>query len=132
MSVQTFIWIPSYASGVQYAPRIREFKAGDGYFQSSPDGINNFPLKYTLVFNKIRSVSIVGGLPGADVILAFLKARGGLEPFYWTPPDDNNGPYTSSLGLPAYLFVCKPPWGKTAEESNADSLEMTFDQTFNP
>jgi phage-related protein len=59
-------------------PKIQEAVFGDGYSQRSADGINNIKQVWRLSFTR-RS--------GADVdgIYDFLRARGGVEHFLWTP-----------------------------------------------
>jgi phage-related protein len=126
MAIQTFLWVPFYGTNAVFNPRIRSVPLGDGYDFRAKDGINNFPLKYNLVFSKARQSEIID-------VLTFLQARGGIDAFLWTPPPpyDTNGIYTGSDARPAYSFICKS-WNHVLEESNADSSTFTFDQDFNP
>ncbi len=61
-------------------PRVRTAKFGDGYEQRTPDGINAMEREFpALVWTPLSAAN-------KDVILNFLRARKGSEPFRWTPP----------------------------------------------
>jgi phage-related protein len=125
MNPDTFLWIPFYGTSAVYTPRVRTVSLG-GYEFRALEGINDFPLRYNLIFSKARQSEIID-------VLNFLKDQGGIDSFLWTPPppDDTTGPYTASDSRPAHLFVCRS-WNHVLEESNADSASFTFEQDFNP
>ncbi len=51
---------------------------GDGHHQGSPDGINSI--------RRIWSLNWTLDATDRDALLAFLRARQGVEPFLWTEP----------------------------------------------
>lgn len=63
---------------LEESPKVKTSKFGDGYEQRVADGINNNLQKWQISFNN-RSLDDV------DVVYNFLKARGGVESFDWTP-----------------------------------------------
>lgn len=86
-----FFWKPSYNSNVSIKPVIKKNQFGDGYSQSSPDGINNILLPFSLTFDKRTDAE-------ARAILHFLHLRKGSESFVFVPPF----PYNTNK-----LFKCE-------------------------
>ena len=80
----TFTYIPSFSATESSKPRVRTFKAGDGYEQRVRFGLRTDPKEWQLTFSE-RTDTEAGG------ILAFLEARGGAESFDWTPPQRLGG-----------------------------------------
>lgn len=80
----TFTFIPSFSATESSKPRVRTFKAGDGYEQRVRFGLRTDPKVWQLTFSE-RTDTEAGG------ILAFLEARGGAESFDWTPPQRLGG-----------------------------------------
>ena len=80
----TFTYIPSYSATESSQPRVRTFKAGDGYEQRVKFGLRTDPKVWQLTFSE-RTDTEAGG------ILAFLEARAGAESFDWTPPQRLGG-----------------------------------------
>lgn len=68
---------PSPGTQRTFKPRLFEAEFGDGYSLSAPNGMNHIPLQISLRWDALT-------LSQANFILAFLKARGGFVPFYWT------------------------------------------------
>ena len=95
----------------QSAPQVRVAQFGSGYSQRSTFGINQNPKVYNLTF-RVSDTE-------ADIIEAFLDARGGVENFTYTPP----GEATSSK------FICKQ-WTKTISFIDRAEISATFEQVF--
>ena len=55
----------------------------------------------------------------ADTIEDFLEARGGVEAFDWSPPDDTS----------TYKWICKE-FDKSLPYSNLFTITATFNQVF--
>jgi phage-related protein len=110
----SFIWVPSYSTGLTWRPALKSLQFGEGYDQDLPDGIQNVKLMYDVVFVKIDDDELAE-------IVAFIKARGGNIPFFWTPPP----PHDDLL-----KFKCKE-YRLSYDESNHTTLTLPFIQTFN-
>lgn len=107
---ETFTWMPQKGYSVQRAPDVAVVKLGDGYEQRQAKGINPLLDKYSLVFRGVGGGCSLN--PAIDAEL-FLKARGGVESFYWTPSD------TGRQGL----YVCRS-WSMT---KTGPLFELTAD-----
>lgn len=84
MAWETFTPPVAPSSGTRNKPEIKLLKAdfGDGYTQIAPDGLNHVRRVLTLGWDML--------LPWQkDEIVAFLEARGGYEPFYYTPSNED-------------------------------------------
>mgnify|MGYP000020558710 CR=1 FL=1 len=83
----TFTWVPSSGSeeNVNISGIVAQF--GDGYIQRSASGINTVKPVWNVVFNVDDT--------DATAIIAFLKARKGIESFDWTPPGEPSGKFIS-------------------------------------
>lgn len=108
-----FTWIPDFGLSKKSAPEIREAKFGDGYSQRIRMGLNSDPKTFPLEFKNRSNIE-------RDEIEAFLEARGGVEPFDWTPPWGSAG-----------RFVCKE-WNVTYSNFNNNQIAATFLQVFDP
>lgn len=108
-----FTWIPQRAYSVERAPNVKVIKLGDGYEQRQVKGIHPLLDVYQLTFK-----GAVTGCGGQDVKAAeaFIKARGAVEAFYWTP----------SMDGVKRLFVCRK-WTMT-KDGGAYTLTCTFEQ----
>ena len=72
---------PSPDIGHEIEPRVLVATFGDGYTQRSADGINTLQQRYSsLSWDNVS-------LAEADAITDFFVARGGVEAFFWAPPD---------------------------------------------
>ncbi len=115
MPTPVFTWTPSYTSSITWKPRVLKMQFGDGYEQVVPDGINNKPMMFNIVFRKISDVE-------AEAIIDFLEARGEAEAFLWTAPaphDDTQRIWKTEGG---YQYV----W----DESNGNTITTIFKQVF--
>ncbi|UMB78880.1 phage tail protein [Dickeya fangzhongdai] len=108
---EAFTWSPQASIQLTREPNVSVVKLGDGYEQRQSKGINSLMDKYSLTF---KGVSGACGRENAAVAAeAFLKARGAVESFLWTPPH---------TGVQA-LFVCRS-WTLT---KNHGLYELTAD-----
>lgn len=96
----------SFKTSVNKVYRTLENDFGDGYTQTTGDGINNVLEVWNVIWDKITDVQ-------ADEIEAFLDARAGA-PFYWVTPKGNTKVFVS--GQPA----------RTYEDYNNNSISVTF------
>lgn len=103
---------PSQGSGVNLKPRVNEVKFGDGYSQRSPDGLNNLPASYNLMWKNITETERV-------TLCAFLLARKGSESFDWVTPNSGG----------TFKFICRD-WSWTYGEYNLVDLRATFEQVY--
>jgi phage-related protein len=110
----TFNWVPSYSSAVSHEPSASWAQFGDSYAQGVRSGINNDPESWDLVWNNVTKDI-------ADGIDNFLKATGGVDPFFWISPD----------GDTPKQYICKK-WSKTFNDSGSYNLTATFTEDFTP
>ena len=66
-----------------YQPRVRTARFGDGYEARIADGLNHNPRNFTMEWPNLTTAQ-------KDTINNFLIARGGWEPFNWTPPREGS------------------------------------------
>ena len=114
MPLETFspVNAPNVGMSVTQEPRILIAQFGDGYDQRIPDGVNYQRRQWTLTWGPITPEA-------ADYIENFFIARGGYQPFWWTPP--------------RYLARVKvrcPKWARAEEQWNASRIEAGFLETF--
>jgi phage-related protein len=105
----TFTYVPDWGAQEDHAPRVKVAKFGDGYEQRGADGLNSDMGVYNLRFS-IRNDTEAQG------IMDFLKLRGGLENFDWTPPGGTLGRY-----------VCRS-WSRVREAYNNNIVTAKFEQ----
>ena len=103
---------PNYGASKKAQPRVRAIEFGSGYSQRATFGINQDPKVWTLSWENRSSAD-------ANAIEDFLEARGGVESFSWTPPDDTV----------AYKWICQD-WTKVMPYSNLFNISATFIQVF--
>lgn len=108
----TFTWSADYGASVDLQPRVKQVSFGDGYEQRVADGINTLRQMWQLNFSNRTLTEI-------NAIDTFLRARGGIEAFDWTPP-------RASV---AGKFVCRS-WQRTAVAGVIDSISAKFEQVF--
>lgn len=77
---------PSYTTRLSLQPRILRVEFGDGYEQRVPEGINNLPLNFSLVFAN-RSLAIIKELRRFFEGHPPVYDRQIHEYFYFTPPE---------------------------------------------
>lgn len=112
---EVFRWTPQRSYSVTREPNVSVVKLGDGYEQRQAKGINTLLDSYTLVFKG----SSTGCGDGGNVAIqaeAFLRARGAVEAFYWSP----------SMDGVQRLFVCRS-WSMT-KDGPVYTLNATFEQ----
>lgn len=83
MAFETFPYIlypPTYGADEQINDAILTARFGDGYEQSTPDGINYEQSSWNLTWENHK-------LADADVIWRFLRPKVQLAPFMWRTPD---------------------------------------------
>lgn len=97
---------------------MRSAKFGEGYTQDAGNGPNNesqiWPLSWTL------------GQTDADALMAFIRAHGQGQTFFWTPP----------LGVVGYYTVTKynivPLVGNSIAGMGVYTISATWEQRFKP
>lgn len=108
---ETFSYDPDYGAKGSRRPRVNTVQFGDGYQQRFTDGINSKPQVWSLQFMNRDATE-------AAAIDDFLDARGGIDYFYWTPPDGVQGKY-----------VCSQ-WEYTPTVGVLKSITATFAEVF--
>jgi len=103
---------PDFEAKRKSAPSIRTARFGSGYEQRTTFGINQNPKEWSLEW-RYRTASDTAAIEG------FFDARGGVEAFDWTPPDDTE----------SYKWVCQK-WEKTMTVPNLSTITATFRQVF--
>lgn len=105
----TFTWVPDQGAKGTHKPRLKQAQFGDGYVQSSPDGINNIERTHALNFTLLN-------LATYQAIMAFLENQNGAA-FDWTTPSGTTG-----------RFVCEE-WSDDAYGVTY-SISATFKQVW--
>lgn len=108
----TFTWTPDFGAAANYEPRVRTAQFGDGYQQRVGDGINTDRDKWDLRF-------VMRDDTETAAILAFLKARNGVEAFDWTPPLEGT----------AIRAICRS-WNRTFDRKNGNTVSAKFERVF--
>ena len=109
MARQTFSWYPSWESEKTVKPEVTVTKFGDGYEARQAAGLNFRKQVWDLVFE--------GNDALVNAIDAFLYARGGVESFTWTNPNNQT-----------LVFVCDE-W-RIKRVKGYRQLSATFRQVF--
>lgn len=104
---------PTTSASRASKPRVLRADFGDGYSQRAADGINAVRDTYTVSWENITRTE-------ANTADAFLRARGGWDAFYWTPPGGTQKTWT-----------CED-WKVTHTTATLDSLSATFVEVFDP
>lgn len=89
-----------------------EAEFGDGYSQAVPDGINHLRREISLDWELLTPAQ-------SNEIIAFFRARGGCEPFYWTPSDEAT----------PVKWICDD-WVEKRNEGGMRSISAKFKQSF--
>ena len=105
---------PDYGASKQAKPRVRSIEFGSGYSQRAVFGLNQDRKIWSLSWQNRTATD-------ANTIENFLEARGGVEFFNWTPPDDTV----------TYKWICTE-WQKTMPFSNLFDITATFVEVFDP
>lgn len=104
------------AFGSQLDTKARVLKAsfGSGYVQRVGDGINSVVGLYNVSFQNLLRAE-------AQTLLDFLKARGGYQAFYYTPPGESV----------ARMWVCEE-WSRQHTDATIDTITAKFQEVFTP
>ena len=106
---------PAYGVGKQSNPNTKTVQYGDGYSSRLVFGLNQNLKRYTVRFQNITETD-------SDTIETFLEARAADgASFDWTPPGSST----------QYKWIC-PRWTKTIPYKNRATLNMVFQQVFEP
>lgn len=108
MARQTFTWYPDVASQQEQTPGVTATKFGE-YEQRVAVGLNNNPKKWSVSFERDRAQALA--------VLTFLRARNGIETFYWTDPEGETG-----------VYLCKS-WSNNMPAGFV-SVKATFEQRY--
>lgn len=103
---------PDYGASKKAQPRVRTIEFGSGYSQRATFGINQDPKVWSLQWTYLNSTD-------ANNIEDFLEARGGVEAFEWSPPDDTE----------TYKWICQD-WTKSLPYANVVNISATFIEVF--
>ena len=107
----TFTETPSYSSNVSHLYRTLDATFGDGYEQSTFDGINYKVRMYSLSFNARTCAE-------GDTVMDFFDTNNtATTSFTWVPPDGVSGE-----------FKCKDP--KQVYSSSLCDISCTFTEVF--
>ena len=93
------------------APNVRIAEFGSGYSQRDL-WAESRSKTWSLPWSNLTATN-------ADTIEDFLEARGGVEAFDWSPPDDTS----------TYKWICKE-FSKSLPYSNLFTITATFNQVF--
>ncbi|MGE0408974.1 MAG: phage tail protein [Amphiplicatus sp.] len=106
-----FVVDPDWEFNCEEAPKVARAQFGDGFSQRSADGINNNPRRYRLTFGTRTTAEM-------QTIRTFLRDRGGVESFDWTPPDDDAG-----------KWIC-PEWSRVGRRAGIHNMTAIFEEVF--
>lgn len=109
MARQTFNFRPNYDLSLSEEPTVIVTKFGDGYEHRAATGINNMAERWSLSFTV--------GNPALPEALAFVRARKGVESFYWQ----------NSFGA-TNVYVCRK-WNMSRSPGK-QTLSLEFEQVF--
>lgn len=112
MSNPTFTYTPDFDASKSVRPRVGRSKFGDGYEQRVTSGLNTKPAVWGVDFLRRPTSEI-------DTVEAFLAGQGGVDYFYWTPPDEAT----------PIKVICSE-WNATKPHAGMRSLSATFEQVF--
>lgn len=114
MPIPSFDWGESSALTLDETPRVTATGYGDGYEQRSADGINNLAQVWDLNFEEVDNAI-------AGEIVAYLRARNGVEAFDWTPKWET---------VPIKV-ICKS-WKRSPDGDGLSRISARFEQKFEP
>jgi phage-related protein len=109
-----FTWIPDFGSAKQVKPAVAMIQFGDGYSQRATKGINTIAKNWDVRFSMRDTEE-------ALEIDEFLEARGGVESFDWTPPNESE----------AGKYICLE-WSRVPENSQMNTITARFLEVFEP
>lgn len=103
---------PSPGSSDKPEVRIRKAEFGDGYTQSTADGLNHVRRVLVLEWPVLEAAE-------ADAIIAFFRTQGGYRTFLYTPPGESD----------PVKWTCED-WPKSYLGSSRYSVTATLRQSF--
>lgn len=113
MSLLTFPTTPGPSrADPDVTARVLESQYGDGYTQTTADGLNAISQSYAVAWGLLTKTELT-------TFLDFLTAHGGHTPFLWTPP----------LASAAQQWKCKT-WKPAPLGGGWHSLSCTFKESF--
>lgn len=112
MPIETFTWAPAPDVQGETTLRTRTAQFGDGYAQTTGDGLNNKAQSWPLSFTRREAE--------AQAILDFFDRHAGYKAFRWTPP-------LGELGLWRVSQQSLRPLG-----GGLYTITATFEQAFHP
>ena len=115
MTRPVFDWAEADSTSVSEEPRVTETQFGDGYSQRSAEGINTLTEMWDVSIEEADNQV-------ADEIIAFLRARGGVEVFEWTP----------RWGTDPILVVTSGGWKRTGAGDGASTISVRFKRVYEP
>jgi phage-related protein len=115
MTLATFTPPRKPDRGTEDTPKVKVLKAefGDGYTQSSPDGLNHIRRQMTLSWEMLNPTQ-------AAAITGFFVAQLGCTPFWWTPSDETT----------PVKWTCED-WKDKRGDGGFRTVQATFVQSFN-
>jgi phage-related protein len=78
MATQTFSYRVQAKPSHTRAITVRDISFGDGYTQSTGEGVNSLTESW--------SITWIGSKSDCDAIMTFLDSLGGYQSFFWTSP----------------------------------------------
>lgn len=114
MTYPTFTPPVAPSPGTADKPAFKILKAdfGDGYSQAVPDGLNTIRRMMSVEWELLTPTD-------AATIINFLKARVGVEPFWWTPTDE----------ITALKWTCSD-FSDRRGDGGFRSISAKFEQSF--
>jgi len=113
--VADWVWTESGGTALTEEPRLKVAQFGDGYEQRAADGINNLLQEWSYVASEVDDAV-------ADDMVAFLRARNGVEAFSYVP-----------LRQTVAIKVKCSSWTRTwLDTPGLSSLRATFSQVAEP
>lgn len=96
-------------------PRRRIARFGDGYQLRVVDGINALEQRFEVTWSPLNVTQ-------KNTVVAFLRARSGVDQFYWTPP---------GVGETQLQVIC-PVWRVKNLGARQFEVSATFEKDFTP
>lgn len=109
-----WVWVESAGTTLNEEPRVKRARFGDGYEQRAADGINNLDQVWEYTADEVDDVV-------ADDMVAFLRARNGVEAFNYWP-----------MRAGAAIRVQCAKWSRSHTGPGTSSVRATFQQVFEP
>src|SRR5579871_6018304 len=114
MALATFTPFRAPDPGTQDQPEVKLLIAdfGDGYTQSSPDGLNHIRRQLTLTWSALTPTQ-------ANTLLNFVRGKNGCIPFLYTPSDETT----------PVQWICKT-WNDRRDQQGFRTVNLTLTQDF--